>query len=85
MDFRAYRRPDGAYVLVPDCLVASREAQARHGPLELAARFDAPCPPDDPVWHRVLSDLDRQSYSVVRRSTGGQLLRLALSTAAAQG
>jgi hypothetical protein len=77
MDFKAYRRPDGAYVLVPDCLVASRDAQARHGPLALVARFDAPCSPEDPVWHRVLADLDRQSYAVVRRETGEQLVRAA--------
>ena len=83
MDFKAYRRPDGAYVLVPDCLVASRDAQARHGPLALVARFDAPCTPDDPVWARVLADIDRQSYSVVRRDTGEQLLRLTRESATA--
>ncbi|TZF89804.1 hypothetical protein [Cognatilysobacter lacus] len=77
MDFKAYRRPDGAYVLVPDCFVASRDAQARHGPLVLVARFDAACPPDDPVWQRVLADLDRQSYAVVRRDTGDRLVLVA--------
>ena len=81
MDFKAYRRPDGAYVLVPDCLVASRDAQARHGPLVLVGRFDAPCPAEDPIWNRVLGDLDRQSYAVVRRDTGEQLLRLATLSA----
>ncbi|HZX79370.1 MAG TPA: hypothetical protein VFE72_00245 [Lysobacter sp.] len=75
MEFKAYRRPDGAYVLVPDCLVASRDAQARHGPLVLVARFDAACPPDDPVWQRVLADIDHQSYAVVRRDTGEYLIR----------
>jgi len=83
MDFKAYRRPDGAYVLVPDCLVASRDAQARHGPLMLVARFDAPCPPEDPIWNRVLADLDRQSYAVVRRETGDQLMVKALQSASA--
>ncbi|WP_162823718.1 hypothetical protein [Lysobacter sp. TY2-98] len=77
MEFKAYRRPDGAFVLVPDCLVASRDAQGRHGPLTLVARFDVDCPLDDPVWHRVLADIDRQSYAVVRRDTGEQLIRLA--------
>ena len=81
MDFKAYRRPDGAYVLVPDCFVASRDAQARHGPLVLVARFDAPCPPEEPIWNRVLSDLDRQSYAVVRRETGEQLLQIATRSA----
>lgn len=75
MEFKAYRRPDGAYVLVPDCLVASRDAQARHGPLVLVARFEASCAPDDPVWRRVLADIDRQSYAVVRHDTGEYLIR----------
>lgn len=74
MEFKAYRRPDGAYMLVPDCLVASRDAQARHGPLVLVARFDIDCPVDDPVWHRVLSDIDQQSYALVRRETGDRLI-----------
>lgn len=83
MEFKAYRRPDGAYVLVPDCFVASRDAQARHGPLALVARFDVDCPIDDPVWHRVLADIDRQSYAVVRRETGEQLIRIATGSATA--
>jgi len=77
MEFKAYRRPDGAYVLVPDCLVASRDAQARHGPLVLVARFDSTCPQDDPIWGRVLADIDRQSYAVVRRDTGEHLIHRA--------
>lgn len=76
MEFRAYRRPDGAYVLVPDCLVASRDAELRHGPLVLVAVCSTDCPVDDPVWHRVLADIDRQSYAVVRRETGEHLVRL---------
>lgn len=68
MIFKAYARPDGAYVLVPDCLVASREAQRRHGPLEYRGRVDSSSYPDAAVWQRVLSDVDRQSYAVVRAS-----------------
>lgn len=68
MLFKAYARSDGALVLVPDCLVASRDAQARHGPLVLIGRLDASQHPDAEVWHRVLSDIDRQSYAVVRSS-----------------
>ena len=76
MDFKAYRRADGAYVLVPDCLVASRDAQARHGPLTLVARFHANVAATDPIWDRVLVDIDQQSYAVVRRDTGDRLLSL---------
>lgn len=83
MDFRAYRRPDGAYVLVPNCLVASRDAEVRHGPLALVATFSVDCAVDDPVWHRVLGDIDRQSYAVVRRETGEKLLQRASTAATA--
>lgn len=82
MEFKAYRRADGAWLLVPDCLVASREAEARHGPLVLVTRFDAECPGDDPVWHRVLDDIDAQAYAVVRRETGEYLVRMARQASA---
>lgn len=81
MQFKAYQRPDGAYVLVPDCLLASRDAHARHGPLTLVARFDVECASDEAVWRRVLDDIDRQSYAVVRRETGGELLSMAAAAA----
>ncbi|GAB6197229.1 hypothetical protein [Lysobacter xanthus] len=83
MEFKAYRRSDGAYLLVPDCLVASREAQARHGPLTLAARFDADLVSGDPLWQRVLEDIDRQSYAVIRRENGDALLRATVYRATA--
>lgn len=67
MFFKAYRRPDGAVLLVPDCLLASRDAQQRHGPLLLIGRVDADPGRECELWHRVLDDIDRQSYAVVRR------------------
>lgn len=75
MEFTAYRRADGAWLLVPDCLVPSREAEARHGPLVLVARFDAECPAGDSAWQRVLDDIDAQAYALVRRETGEYLVR----------
>ena len=66
MIFRAYARRDGALVLVPDCLVASRDAEARHGPLVFMGRIDHERLPDPAIWDRVLADVDRQSYAVVR-------------------
>lgn len=69
MIFKAYSRNDGALVLVPDCLIASRDARARHGPLVFIGQVDANEHPDSDAWKRVLADVDRQSYAVVRRST----------------
>jgi hypothetical protein len=68
MVFRAYTRRDGALVLVPECLVASREAESRHGPLVFVGRIDDRQHPDTGIWHRVMADVDRQSYAVVRSS-----------------
>lgn len=75
MNFTAYRRADGAFVLVPDCLVASREAQIHHGPLTLVGRVAADGPPDDPAWRRILRDIDHHTYAVVRSQTGEALVR----------
>lgn len=68
MVFNAYSRRDGALVLVPDCFVASRDAEARHGPLVFIGLIDHETHPLPAIWERVLADVDRQSYAVVRSS-----------------
>lgn len=75
MIFKAYARHDGAYILVPDCLVASREAQTRHGPLSYVGLVDSSTHLEPAVWDRVLSDVDRQSYAVVRSTMRPLLAR----------
>lgn len=75
MIFNAYERDDGALVLVPDCFVASRDAEARHGPLVHVGRIDARLLPEPRIWQRVLADMDRQSYAVVRGSMRELLTR----------
>ena len=75
MIFNAYARSDGALVLVPDCFVASRDAEARHGPLVHVGRLDTSLLPEPEVWKRVLADMDRQSYAVVRGSMRELLTR----------
>lgn len=74
MYFKAYRRPDGAVLLVPDCMLASRDAHRRHGPLVPLGRVDADPQRDDALWRRVLADVDRQSYAVIRRGMPLELL-----------
>lgn len=74
MIFKAYLRRDGAFVLVPDCLVASREAELRHGPLRYVGHVDASRHEEPQVWDRVLADIDHQSYSVVRSSIAPSLV-----------
>lgn len=85
MIFRAYARRDGAFVLVPECLVASKDAERRHGPLTLAGHVDSDCFPESAIWQRVLADIDRQSYSIVRSSIAPLMARSSVaSTRSAQ-
>lgn len=70
MVFTGYLRNDGALVLVPECFLASREAHARHGPLRFAGHFESDSQPGAKLWERVLADMDRQSYAIVRHETG---------------
>ena len=63
MIFNAYERGDGALVLVPDCFVASRDAEARHGPLVHVGRIDARLLPEPRIWQRVLADMDAWGYT----------------------
>lgn len=74
MIFKAYARRDGAFVLVPDCLIASRDAELRHGPLVYVGHVDASRHEEPAVWNRVLADIDRQSYAVVRSSISQLLI-----------
>lgn len=73
MIFTGYHRPDGALVLVPECFVASREAEKHNGPLRFAGHFETDSQPDPSIWRRVLADIDRQSYAVLRLETGQRL------------
>lgn len=77
MIFRAYARRDGALVLVPECFVASRDAQVRHGPLTFVGRIDHERHARSTAWDRVLGDIDRQSYAVVRSSARAMLAAVA--------
>ena len=75
MKFDVYTRPDGAYVLVPDCLQASREAQRLHGPLTFCDTVDtehAALP--RPFWEQLIAEIDTRSYAVVPMQTGQRLL-----------
>lgn len=81
MLFKAYRRNDGAFVLVPDCCVASRDAERRHGPLRFTGHVDPAAQADAALWRRVENDIDRQSYAVVRQDTGLRLLSTCMDMA----
>lgn len=76
MKFTVYSRPDGAYVLVPDCMLASQEAHSIHGPLTFCDSLDSEAYPMPAIWETVMSEVDQRSFAVLHPLIGQQLLGL---------
>lgn len=74
--FTVYLRPDDAYVFVPDCMVASREAERLHGPLIYCETIDTSDYPVPGIWETVMDEVDRQSFAVLHSVIGRRLLGL---------
>lgn len=74
MNFGIYTRPDGAHVLVPDCMQASVEAERLHGPLEFLELMNwcEEFPPD--IWKTVMAELDEHSFVVLQDAAAKYLL-----------
>ena len=66
MIFGVYTRPDGAYLLVPDCMKASAEAETLHGPLKFLELMDWPEEPLPDVWKTMMTELDGHSFVVLQ-------------------
>lgn len=64
-----YSRPDGAYLLVPDCMTASAEAQRLHGPLKFVELMDWSEDPLPEIWETVIAELDAHSFVVLQDAT----------------
>ena len=74
MRFNVYTRPDGAFLLVPDCMTASREAEALHGPLAFCDTIDSDEYPVPALWDRVAAEIDQLSFAVLQPAVGRQML-----------
>jgi hypothetical protein len=72
--FNIYTRPDGAFLLVPECMEASRAAEVQHGPLHFCGTINSSEHPVPALWNRVLSETDDHSFAVLQESVGKQLL-----------
>lgn len=66
MIFGIYTRPDGAYLLVPECMKASAEAQRLHGPLKFLEMMDWTEEPVPDIWKTVMGELDIHSFVVLQ-------------------
>jgi hypothetical protein len=69
-----YTRADGAYVLVPDHMTPSADAQNGTGPLTFCETINASEHPHPAVWERVNAEIDRHSYAVLQASVAERFL-----------
>lgn len=74
--FNVYTRPDGAYLLVPDCMLTPLEAEATHGPLTFCETIDSDRYPVPALWERVMDEIDQMSFAVLQATVGRQMLDL---------
>ena len=76
MIFTVYTRPDGAYLLIPDCLHVPRSAEAEHGPLEYCETVDSEQHALPALWERVIAEVDQMSFAILQAAVGRQMLGL---------
>ena len=74
MHLAIYTRPDGAYVLVPNHVTPSLDAQNGTGPLTFCETIDVSEHPHPAVWERVNAEIDRHSYAVLQAALAERFL-----------
>jgi hypothetical protein len=74
MLFAIYTRPDGAYVLVPDHVPPSVDAQNGTGPLTFCETINVNDHPHPAVWERVNAEIDRHSFAVLHATVAERFL-----------
>jgi len=74
--FTVYTRPDGAYLLIPDCLRVPPTAEAAHGPLEYCDTVDSDQHAMPALWERVMAEVDQMSFAILQAAVGRQMLGL---------
>ena len=74
MNLALYTSTGGRSVLLPDCFLPSAESERRYGPLRRCGSLHLDEPVDDALWRRVLADLDRRPFAVLRRNDARRLL-----------
>lgn len=74
MNLALYTSTAGRCVLVPDCFLPSAESERRYGPLRRCGSLHLDEPVADALWRRVLADLDRRPFAVLRRNDARRLL-----------
>ena len=76
MIFTVYTRPDGAYLLIPDCLHVPRAAEVAHGPLQYCETVDSEEHAMPALWERVMAEVDQMSFAILQAAVGRQMLGL---------
>jgi hypothetical protein len=73
MKFTVYKA-EGLYLLVPDCIKASREAEHRYGPLSYCGEIESDDHPSTELWAMVMADIDTRLFAVVGELVANALL-----------
>lgn len=74
MHFAIYMRPDGAHVFVPECMQASIEAEALHGPLKFLKFLDWCEEPLPAMWKTIMTEIDDHSFAVFQDAVAKYLV-----------
>lgn len=74
MDLALYTSTGGRCVLMPECFLPSTESERRYGPLRRCGSVHLDEPVRDMLWQRVLADLERRPFAVLRRNDARRLL-----------
>ncbi len=74
MDVVIYQSETGQLLLVPACLLPSRELLATFGPVRVCGPARVRDDDGSPAWRRMLAEIDAHHYSVIRREDGVRLL-----------
>jgi hypothetical protein len=73
MKFTVYKADD-LYLLVPDCIKASREAEHLYGPLTYCSKIESDDHPIPELWATVMAEVDARLFAVISELTANRLL-----------
>jgi hypothetical protein len=76
MDVTLYTSGHGTLVLVPACMLPTRDAERLHGPLQLCTRAQVSPHVDERLRARIEEELDRKAYALVTVHEAKTLLGL---------
>lgn len=82
MNLNLFTCTRGGYLMTPECMLASSEAQTAHGPVQqFMGVVDCTLFPDE-LRIRIEADVDQHAFAYLSQDTGNQLLAIRRTTRA---